>query len=344
MMKRTNKYRTMLTALLGTLLFTTTLVTLAQTERVGIIAVASGGDYYAAAYADRTIRIWDATTQQILATIVYTDQLDIRDQVVYRIVDLEFSPNGTLLAASFGGGAVRQGSVRVFDASTGTLVTELDGWSSAGDIAWSPDGTRLAARASYGAYTRYTEHIMVWDIPSGDLVMDQDLGENASGINISWSPDGSQLATADGSSLYLSDTATWSREPNITFPAGVTDITWSPNGSQIAGVDVQGAVYIADASTSQIIRTLPGTSAGEYIRKLAWNANNQIAVTNTDQILVWDATTGNLLATVPVSDAGAVAWLTENRLLYAGSDTRTEPEIVDLSAIVPTQTPTAVPH
>lgn len=335
---RTNRFHRvtiLFTALAALMLLSFTGV--AQAQHDAIYRVAAAGNYYAAASFDRTIRLWNVDTGQLLLTIPGPADIDRHDTRIDRIGDLDFSPDGTLLAASFGGGIFSPGIIRLFDTTTGDLVKELDAWSSSGDIAWKPDGTQLASRAQSGAGSHYFNHLMIWDIPSGKLALDQDLGE-ASSINIAWSPDGSQLATADGPNLYLSDTTTWSRELKAVFPPGVTDITWNNDGKYIAGVNALGTVYIVDTNTWQVTATLPGTSTQEYLRRITWSSDNRIAATSTGQVLVWDAATGTLIDTLDTPDVVDVAWLANNDLLIgSASDSSTEPQIatVPLSGSVP---------
>lgn len=322
--------RNLFFGLLGLLLFFSNSTILAQGEFPGIWRIAAAGNRYATAYTDRSIRIWDANTNQLLHTLV-----DPSDAIAgfhvgwngYRIDDLEFSPDGELLAASFGG-FERGGQIRIFDVSSGEAILDLWAWTFASDIAWKPDGTQLAARVTSGLYSNTNPHIMVWSIPSGNLVIDQKLGSNQGGSGSDWSPDGSKLATLVANEIYLSDTTTWVREPKGVFPEGVMDIQWSPDGNKVAAVTMFGTVYIYDVVTQTVTMTLPGTSTTEYPRSLDWNANNQIAVTNTDHILVWDATTGSLLGNLEAEAVIDLAWMRNGQIVYGGSDTIEEPEIL----------------
>ena len=330
----------------ATLDTSTSLTHNAQIESPGIAKVTAAGNRYAAAFFNRTIRIWDTSTQQLLFNIVDPTDTTLGapgEWVAYRIYDLALNPDGSLLAASFGG---HGGSIRIYDTTTGNMITELAAWSSSGDIAWKPDGTQLAARAVSGEGSRFFPHLMVWNMPTGDLVLDQEEGE-PSILNISWSPDGSQLATVDQFEtvdevyLYLTDTTTWTRELVGEFPTVVTDITWSPDGSHIAGVDILGTVYVINPSSGQLVWTLPGTSTSEFIRQIAWNADNKISATDIDQILILDGATGFLLSTVEAPRIVDVAWLPDGLLLYGGADTLTEPEVIELGTTVETATASA---
>lgn len=323
--------------LLSLLLFINVVMAGAQSEQPGIYRVAAAGNYYAAAYFDRTIRVWDATTQQLLFTFLDTTvEREIPlSWASNSIEEIAFSPDSNLLAASFCG--YYGGMIRIFDITNGNMVNELAAWSCSGDIAWKPDGTQLAALAEEGMWSNMFSRLMVWEVTNWKLVTDQDADAVATSIAIAWNPDGSNLVTFKGESAYLWDTATWSQQPNAVFPEVIIDAAWSTDGNQIAGVTAFGTVYIADVAKGSIATTLPGTSTREYIRQVEWSADNQLAATNTNQILVWDAATGILLATIEAPNVTDVVWLSEGQLLYGGGDITT-PEIVTLPIPIATVT------
>jgi WD40 repeat protein len=177
-------------------------------------------------------------------------------------------------------------------------------------------------------------------------LLDQPLPDNSTTINLTWKPNGTQLATADGQAVYVSDTTTWVRTLLTTLPTEITSLVYSPDGNQLAGIDGQGTIYIFNSTNGQLVSTLPGTSTTEYTRNLVWGENNKIAATNTDQILVWNATAGTLLSAFAAPGVVDVAWLSGNRILYGGSETLTNPLIIQLVAETPTvtQTSTFTPH
>ena len=85
----------------------------------------------ATASFDATVKLWDA------ATATCTRTLARHSQAVYAVA---FSPDGSLLATA---GFDRR--VHVWRAGDGGLVRTFAGRGGAFDVAWAPDGRRLAA-------------------------------------------------------------------------------------------------------------------------------------------------------------------------------------------------------
>ena len=79
--------------------------------------------------------------------------------------------------------------VRIWDAEGGDPIRTLDCGPGGGHcVAWSPDGSRLAADRDDG-------HVTVWDAADGKLVRDF-RWEGKPVVSLAWSPDGRRLAVA----------------------------------------------------------------------------------------------------------------------------------------------------
>jgi WD40 repeat protein len=105
-----------------------------------------------------------------------------------RTYALQFSPDGSLLAV--GCGAPGQlGEARIFDPASGELKMVLGTSSDVVlDVAFNPQGDRLAVAAADGV-------IRVYEVPSGKLQLT--ITSHSDWVMaIAWKPDGSQLASA----------------------------------------------------------------------------------------------------------------------------------------------------
>jgi WD40 repeat protein len=111
--------------------------------------LASGGGI-----SDPTIHIWDAITGESLVTIDIYDTSS--NFIAYRQV--RWSPDSSLLAS-----ANRDGTVRVWNATTGEEEMVFPYPDSVISVDWSPDGTKLAF-GGYGGHAQ-TAELEIVEIP-----------------------------------------------------------------------------------------------------------------------------------------------------------------------------------
>ena len=128
----------------------------------------------------------------------------------------------------------------------GSVDTNASHADRVNDVAWSPDGTKVATVAG-------DRLVRIWD-RSGALVrtMPGHLGEP---LSVAWSPDGTKVASADKDRLRLWDAATGSLIREIQYvPFGDPTITengilaFSPNGTWVAAGTFK-FVHVFDVAT-----------------------------------------------------------------------------------------------
>src|SRR5262249_23238710 len=148
---------------------------------------------------DRTVKLWDAATGQLLHTFSGHGS---------PIECLAFSPDGATLAS---GGGVVLGSesgdttIRLWNVKARALPRTWRGHTVyVRGLAFSPDGTRLA---SCGGFLLKAD-LFVWDVATGERKLT--LGKPDEMVaGVAWSPDGATLASANysGFSIDLWDAA-----------------------------------------------------------------------------------------------------------------------------------------
>ncbi len=120
-----------------------------------------------------------------------------------RIIDVAFEPSGARIAVVWGTGGVQDGvrigkaRVTVWDVATGEASTSIElGGHHGGQLAWTPDGTRLAVAGVGEALPRGRLPIRIYDVASGaELALIGGDGERL-GAQLAWSPDGHLIAGA----------------------------------------------------------------------------------------------------------------------------------------------------
>ncbi len=161
---------------------------------------------------DKTVGIWDAATLEELGRLEHPSGLYF----------LALSADGRTLAATQGP------ALWLWDLETRAHSGTLEGHSSSVvDLAFAPDGSRLASAGR-------DRRVKVWD-PAA-LVERFSIELEAEPSAVAFSPDGAMLAFAVGSELRFVD-ARDGRDLARTS-AGDNDLTrlaWSPDGSRLAG-------------------------------------------------------------------------------------------------------------
>jgi WD40 repeat protein/predicted Ser/Thr protein kinase len=261
---------------------------------------------------------------------------------------LAWSPDGKRLAA--GGSGVE---VLVWEARTGTLLARLPRPAPPSDqplvgpptaapparaLAWSPDGSQLAAAAGDGLG-------YVWDLRApgpARVLMDRRpatkqaanqpaaFGQARLQAGVCWSPDGNRLATTGGDGIKV-----WA------MPAGVLvqtigtgggpprSVCWSPDGTRLASASASAQALIWDAHTGALRLILRGHRGA--VRAVCWSPDGTRLATTVEElpggrtedrtVRIWDAHTGaEALALHHVDPVTGFSWSPDGNRLATVSD------------------------
>ena len=161
-----------------------------------------------------------------------------------------------------------------------------------GNIAYSPDGTRLAVASAIG--------IWLYDTSTHQEV-DLLTGHTAEVESVSFSPDGRTIASGSGdTTIRLWDAATGAHNKTLTgHDASVNSIAFSPDGRTLASGAVwpDNSVRLWDAVTGAHSRTLTGHT--EQIESVAFSPDGRTLASGSGHIIhLWDAGTGTLNRTL----------------------------------------------
>jgi RNA polymerase sigma factor (sigma-70 family) len=142
--------------------------------------------------------------------------------------------------------------VRLWNMADGNHVHELEGHVNlVDDLAFSPDGTRLATCAHNplgGGMANRTDHVFIWDVATGKRVAGAENGLGIGAGVVTFSPDGRTLATAsaDGA-IRLWDTATWKEQKQFRGHRDpVTALAFTGDGRRLLSGSVDTTVLAWD--------------------------------------------------------------------------------------------------
>jgi eukaryotic-like serine/threonine-protein kinase len=216
----------------------------------------------------------------------YIDSSQIHGMYKSLGVDLEYSPDGSYLAASMG-----RGPVLIWDLQTGTEPVKLEGHTEkVQGLAFSSTGRLLATAGREGSirfWRRSSDDRQSWhpaDVASAlipEIGATQPVAEHSTTINsVDFSPDDQHLASAgaDGC-VRLWDVATGSQIAAQLLGDGpnfdVKDVVFSPDGTLLAAACADGVIRLLDSqkltnldelkASTQVIYSLSFDPSGDRL-------------------------------------------------------------------------------
>jgi WD40 repeat protein/serine/threonine protein kinase len=197
-----------------------------------------------------------------------------------------FSPEGKRLAS---GG--EDGTLRVWDATSGQQILHINTSLDVFSIAFSPDGKRLAS--THGDRT-----VRIWDATNGRFVR-RFLGHGDVVRSVAFSPDGQQLATASSDrAVKLWDVASGRDRTVGKHDDIVLSVAFSPDGKRLASASKDRTVRVWDTATDR--KTLPPLKGHRNeVYSVAFSPDGKrLASGSWDRtVKVWDAVTGRAIST-----------------------------------------------
>jgi WD40 repeat protein len=214
------------------------------------------------------------------------------------------SPDGKRVAASTffrePGGGPQPWTVRVWEVADGKQTLEVTPFSTlfVGAVAFSPDGTRLAAVAGSRGQT---SQVLAWDARSGEEV-GRWTGPEGMGTGVAFSPDGRRLAavvsemTRPGE-LLLCDLASGESR---SLGNGAGGVTFSPDGTRLAAyvgaLSRPAEVGLWDVATGRELLVLKGHAGMAWDDGLAFTPDGHQLISTAHlapgekvEVKLWDA-------------------------------------------------------
>jgi WD40 repeat protein/serine/threonine protein kinase len=226
---------------------------------------------------DKSARMWDASSGQLLFTMSHGD-------TVHAAV---FSPDGSRIIT-----AGADGAVRIWNAATGAPVRALTyPRSGASQLHYY----KVAMSSHFVAAIEVTgKTVHVWDAETGMQLAELD--NDAPGVKLlAFSADGHLIATSGGDEVRVFDTSTWRRVSTIAAPR-VRSLSFAPTGSRLAVGTYDGVASIWELPGGVRVRSL--RDAGASVDAVAFSRDGVLmaAASRDGTEQVWDAASGGLRA------------------------------------------------
>lgn len=228
-----------------------------------------------------------------------------------------FSSDGKLLASS-GVGAITLQDI-VDGKILNTLSTE---YNNVYDVSFSPNATLLAATAIGNCGQT---NVRVWDVTSGELLLQRldEFEHMATGVALS--PDGAVIAAGTGcvfdepgsASVKVWDTASGTLLLDIAMPSFVTDVTFSPDGTLLAAAAGDGIIRLWEVETGTLRTELHGHL--DSVSSIAFSPDSTRLASGGTDARLWDVASGEQLYLFeePAGEVIDVAFSMDGRLIGA---------------------------
>jgi WD40 repeat protein len=235
------------------------------------------------------------TRAQFIAGIV-DQQTGKGDHVGAMLIGLDALPDAT-------GEGIRQRVLRPEMSAVNALDGACRNWSSGwGErkvlqghsapvraVAFSPDGTRVLTGSA-------DKTARLWDAATGKVVKTL-LGHTARVTAVAFSQDGTRILTgSDDSTAQLWDAVTGKAVATLTGHAGpVWGIAFSADNKRLLTGSFDDTARIWDAATGRILAILGHTGP---VWAVAFSPDGTRLLTSSEEVQLWDAITGKVLATL----------------------------------------------
>jgi WD40 repeat protein len=263
-----------------------------HSKHVKCVAYSPDGKFLASACNDKTIRLWDAQTGELLQTLKgHTDSVNA----------VAFSPDSKQLASGSD-----DSMVRVWDSNSGEALQTLAAERIVQSVAFSPDGKLIASGLT-------NNNIGLWDVHSGQLLKTL-LGHKDTVHALAFSPDGKLLASAGFDQMIRIwdghlGTDLQAFKAHSGFLNYIHNLAFSPDGRLLASASSDSTVKLWDTSLlwkahlGTAMRTLRHSSGLVYAVAISPDNNLLASGTSNGEVMLWDLRT--------VWDAGPeAAWRT----------------------------------
>jgi WD40 repeat protein len=187
-------------------------------------------------------------------------------------------------------------TIHIYDSLTFQVIQTIETGSSAYQIAYSPDGTKLAVGS-------YDAPVKIWDIASGSALQTLEGNQNGN-TGLAYSPEGIILGTGtydNEGPITLWDAASGQELRTLCSSSGYF-FAFSPDWSILATVNRLKTIKLWDVTSGEELRTLSGHTDDIYGITFSRDGS-RLASWSADMVIkIWEVATGNEQSTLSVGE------------------------------------------
>lgn len=277
----------------------------AQTRGANCVAFSPNGDMLAAGRDDKTVQIWEVSSDLLLNAI----------DVPSSVNSVAFAPDGESLAIAAGT------KVSIYNALDGTLLQTLAGQKgTAYSVAFSSDGTFVAAGSQDTA-------VRIWQVDDGALQQTLE-GHNDIVWSVAFAPNFADIIASGSSDMT---THLWNiPDGSLTdtleeHTMAVASVAFAPNGQTLAAGSWDDTITLWNPNDGTLLHTLEEHTNSVY--SVTFSPDNQLLASGSDDgtVRIWQVDSGELLHTLEGHErsVNSVAFSPDGTIIASGSDDET---------------------
>ena len=257
-------------------------ITLANTltghsDSVWSVALSSNGQTLVSGSEDKTIKVWNLSTGQLLRTLSgHSDT----------VRSVALSPDGQTLASGSG-----DNTIKIWNVQTGKLLRTLSAHSGpVWSVAISRDGQTLVSGSE-------DKTIKIWNLQTGELRRIL-FGHSDQIFSVAISPDGQTVASGGiDKTINIWNLQTGKLLRTLEGHSdSVRSVAISPDGQKIASSSWDKTVKVWNLRTGKLLRTLEGHTARVVAIAFSEDGQTLASASIDNTIKIWYMQNGKLLA------------------------------------------------